>query len=514
MAKIDTQEQFASAIAKAYAFEGPVLELGRGVHDGAVVPEAVVRLPLSMVNRHGLIAGATGTGKTKTLQLLTEQLSAAGVPVFAADMKGDVSGLAIPGDAEGPAAKRDAELGIEYKPESFAVEFLSLGGIGPGVPVRATVSDFGPQLLAKVLSANETQEQSLALVFRFADEKGLPLLDLTDLRALLQYLESDQGKAELEGLGGVSKQTIGVLLRALAQLEDAGGNEFFGEPQLAIEDLLRQADDGRGIVSCLELPAVQDKPALFSTALMWLLAELFEELPEVGDQPKPKLVFFFDEAHLLFDEATDAFLESVTNTVRLTRSKGVGVFFVTQTPKDIPADVLGQLGNRIQHSLRAFTPDDAKALKATVSTFPKSDFYDLEQLLTSMGIGEAAVTILSESGVPTPVVHSKLPAPRSRMAPSDDVEGAAKASPLWSKYGTRTDAQSAREMLAARLDQPSPPPASKSARRPAPKREHKQAADAAGGGTDAIGDFLNSRQGKALQREVVRGVFGMLRKHL
>src|SRR3954470_4188030 len=459
------KEEFGPAIAKAYTFEGPTLDLGRAVHDGQLVAEAVVRLPLSMVNRHGLIAGATGTGKTKTLQLLTEQLSAAGVPVFAADMKGDVSGLAAPGAADGPAAKRDAELGIDYKPESYPVEFLSLGGIGAGVPVRATVSDFGPQLLGKVLGANETQEQSLSLAFRFADERSLPLLDLSDLRALLQYLDSDQGKAELEGLGGVSKQTVGVLLRALAQLEDGGGNEFFGEPQLAIEDLLRTAEDGRGVVSCLELPAVQDKPALFSTALMWLLAELFEELPEVGDLPKPKLVFFFDEAHLLFDGATDAFLDSVATTVRMIRSKGVGVFFVTQTPKDIPADVLGQLGNRVQHALRAFTPDDAKGLKATVSTFPKSDFYKLDELLTSMGIGEAAVTILSESGAPTPVVHSKLPAPRSRMAPADDVDAAAKASPLWAKYGTRMDNQSAREILAARLEQPSPPPASKAARR-------------------------------------------------
>src|SRR3954463_3243461 len=344
MAKSAKDADFGAAIAKAYAFDGPSLDLGRAVHDGQLVADAVVRLPLSMVNRHGLIAGATGTGKTKTLQLLTEQLSAAGVPVFAADMKGDVSGLAEPGEPDGPAAKRDAELGIDYKPESYPVEFLALGGIGSGVPVRATVSDFGPQLLAKVLAANETQEQSLSLVFRFADERGLPLLDLPDLRALLQYLDSDQGKAELEGLGGVSKQTIGVLLRSLAQLEDGGGKDFFGEPQLAIEDLLRTADDGRGVVSCLELPAVQDKPALFSTALMWLLAELFEELPEVGDLPKPKLVFFFDEAHLLFNGASKAFLDSVTQTVRLIRSKGVGIFFVTQNPTDVPSAVLGQLG--------------------------------------------------------------------------------------------------------------------------------------------------------------------------
>jgi DNA helicase HerA-like ATPase len=510
MAKTGKTGDFGAEVAKAYTFEGPALDLGRAVHDGKLVPEAVIRVPLAMVNRHGLIAGATGTGKTKTLQLLTEQLSAAGVPVFAADMKGDVSGLAAPGELDGPAAKRDAELGIEYKPESYPVEFLSLGGIGAGVPVRATVSDFGPQLLGKVLGANDTQEQSLSLVFRFADEHGLPLLDLSDLRALLQHLDSDEGKAELEGLGGVSKATIGVLLRALAQLEDGGGTEFFGEPQLAIEDLLRSADDGRGVVSCLELPAVQDKPTLFSTALMWLLAELFEELPEVGDLPKPKLVFFFDEAHLLFADATPAFLQSVVNTVRMIRSKGVGVFFVTQAPKDIPADILGQLGNRVQHALRAFTPDDAKALKATVSTFPESDYYDLHELLTSMGIGEAAVTILSESGVPTPVVHTKLPGPRSRMAPADDVDGAAKGSPLWAKYGTRMDNQSAREILASRIEEPAPPPASQSAPKRQPRREHKEAAGAAGD----LGKFLNSRQGKALQRQVVRGVFGMLRKRL
>src|SRR4051795_12507713 len=499
MASTGKEDDFGAAIAQAYTFEGPALDLGRGIHEAAVVPEAVVRVPLSMVNRHGLIAGATGTGKTKTLQLLTEQLSAAGVPVFAADVKGDVSGLAAAGEPDGPPAKRDAELGIDYKPESYPVEFLSLGGLGSGVPVRATVSDFGPQLLGKVLGANETQEQSLSLVFRFADEKGLPLLDLSDLRALLQYLDSDQGKAELEGLGGVSKQTIGVLLRSLAGLEDGGGNEFFGEPQLDIADLLRVADDGRGIISCLELPAVQDKPALFSTALMWLLAELFEELPEVGDQPKPKLVFFFDEAHLLFDGATDAFLDSVANTVRLIRSKAVGVYFVTQQPKDVPSDVLGQLGNRVQHALRAFTPEDAKALKATVSTFPKSDFYDLEELLPALGIGEAAVTILDDNGVPTPVVHSKLPPPRSRMAPAGDVEAAAKASPLFAKYGERVDRQSAREILASRIVEPAPPPASKSAPKPAPKAEHKQAADATGD----LGKFLNSRQGKVLQREVV-----------
>jgi DNA helicase HerA-like ATPase len=411
------------------------------------------------------------------------------------------------------------EIGEAFSPTAFPVEFLSLGGIGPGVPVRATVSDFGPQLLAKVLDANETQEQSLGLVFRYADDNKLPLLDLSDLRALLTFLDSDEGKEELTGLGGVSSQTVGVLLRSLVSLEDGGGNEFFGEPQLDINDLLRIAPDGRGLISCLELPAVQDKPKLFSTALMWLLAELFETLPEIGDVEKPKLVFFFDEAHLLFDGASKAFLDSVAQTVRLIRSKGVGVFFVTQTPKDVPADVLGQLGNRVQHALRAFTPDDAKALKATVSTFPKSEFYDVGALLTSLGIGEAAVTILSEHGVPTPVVHTKLRAPASRMAPADDVDGTAKASALFAKYGTRVDAQSAREMLAARLEpSAAPEPAPHQTRgdgdRPHRRRAQTEGSDALGQGTKALGKFLKSRQGKALEKQVARGIFGMLKKSL
>jgi uncharacterized protein len=513
---------FARTIADAYATEGAALDLGRAVHEGAVHRDAAVRVPLATLNRHGLIAGATGTGKTKTLQVMAEQLSAAGVPVFVADVKGDVSGLAAPAEPRGPAEKRMADLGLPFAPAAFPVEFLALGGIGPGVPVRAGVSDFGPQLLAKVLGANETQEQSLALVFHYADAKGLPLVDLADLRALLTFLDSDAGKAELEGIGGLSGQTVGVLLRSLVGLETGGGTEFFGEPQLDVADLMRTAPDGRGIVSCLELAAVQDKPVLWSTALMWLVAELFETLPEAGDLPKPKLVFFLDEAHLLFADATDAFLDSLARTVRLIRSKGVGVFFVTQQPTDLSDEVLAQLGLRVQHALRAFTPADAKKLRATVSTYPRSEFYDVEQLLTSVGIGEAAITLLSEKGVPTPVVHTRMVAPASRMDPADDVAGAAQASPLWSKYGARIDAQSAREILAGRLETaktqerdageptldvpmehvPAPRSGSRARRAPAPS----------GGGADAIGDFLRSREGKALQRKVARGIFGMLRK--
>ena len=498
---------FGETIAAAYATEGAAIELGLGVHEGELVREAAVRIPLKTMNRHGLIAGATGTGKTRTLQVIAEQLSAAGVAVFAADVKGDVSGVALAGSDDGPAKKRARELGLaEWTPAGFPVEYLSLGGIGPGVPVRATVSDFGPLLLAKILGSNETQEQSLALVFHYADAKGLPLLDLSDLRALLVFLDSDEGRDELEGIGGVSPQTIGVILRSLVALEEGGGNEFFGEPQLDIADLVRTAPDGRGIISVLELPAVQDKPRLWSTVLMWLVAELFETLPEVGDRDEPRLVFFLDEAHLLFDEASKAFVASVTQTVRLIRSKGVGVFFVTQTPKDIPADVLAQLGNRVQHALRAFTPDDEKALRATVRTFPKTDFYELEELLTSLGIGEAAVTILSESGVPTPVVHTRMRPPQARMGPADDVDGVAKSSPLYAKYGTRLDNQSARELLAERLER---------AREEAPEpARRKKASEATKGGADTIGDFLKSTTGRTIQRELVRGLFGLLRKRV
>jgi len=500
---------FGETIATAYATEGDAIELGFGIHEGALVPEAAVRTPLRMMNRHGLIAGATGTGKTRTLQVMAEQLSAAGVAVFAADVKGDVSGVAVPGSDDGPAKKRARELGIEWAPAGFPVEYLSLGGIGPGVPVRATVSDFGPLLLAKILGSNETQEQSLTLVFHYADQKGLPLLDLSDLRALLTFLDSDAGREELKGIGGVSPQTVGVLLRSLVTLEELGGNELFGEPQLDIADLVRTAPDGRGIVSILELPAVQDKPQLWSTVLMWLVAELFETLPEVGDRDKPRLVFFLDEAHLLFNGASKAFVDSVTQTVRLIRSKGIGVFFVTQTPKDVPADVLGQLGNRVQHALRAFTPDDEKALRATVRTFPKTDFYELEELLTSLGTGEAAITILSESGVPTPVVHTRMRPPQARMGPADDVDGVTKSSPLFAKYGTRLDNRSARELLAERLEQA----AETKGDAPSPERR-KRAAEATGGGADALGDFLNSSSGRTIQRELVRGLFGLLRRRL
>ncbi|MDF3302261.1 helicase HerA-like domain-containing protein [Streptomyces tropicalis] len=440
----------AAPIAAGYAFTGPALDLGALVWDGHCLPDAQIRVPLPMLNRHGLVAGATGTGKTKTLQLMAEQLSAQGVPVFLADVKGDLSGISAPGAAGDRVGSRAAEVRQDWTAEGFPTEFYALGGQGHGIPVRATVTSFGPVLLSKVLRLNQTQEQSLGLIFHYADTKGLELIDLKDLRAVVTFLTSDEGKSELKSIGGLSPATAGVILRSLTAFEAQGMTDFFGEPEFDTSEFLRTGPDGRGVVSVLELPAVQDKPQLFSTFLMWLLADLFHDLPEIGDADKPKLVFFFDEAHLLFTDASRAFLDSITRTVRLIRSKGVGVFFVTQTPKDVPADVLGQLGNRVQHALRAFTPDDQKALKATVKTFPNSA-YDLEELLTGLGTGEAVVTVLSETGAPTPVAATRLRAPESLMGPVDgaDLDRAVRSSPLYARYAQAVDRESAYERLAA-----------------------------------------------------------------
>ncbi|MEU1971045.1 helicase HerA-like domain-containing protein [Microbacterium sp. NPDC019599] len=439
-------------ITQAYGFEGPSLDLGALLNTNPI-SSSQIRIPLAMMNRHGLVAGATGTGKTRTLQGLAEQLAAKGVPVFAADIKGDLSGVATPGEPSEKLLARTQAIGQDWKPEASVTEYFALGGIGKGVPVRATVSGFGPLLLSKVLGLNETQESSLGLVFHYADENGLALVDLSDLRAVLTYLTSDEGKAELKNLGGLSAATAGVILRELITFADEGADVFFGEPEFEVAEFLRTAADGRGVISLLEVPGVADKPALFSTFLMYLLAELFELLPEVGDLDKPKLVFFFDEAHLLFKEASKDFTAAIVQTVRLIRSKGVGVFFVTQTPKDVPGDVLAQLGSRVQHALRAFTPDDAKALRATVGTYPKSG-YDLERTLQELGTGEAIVTVMSEKGAPTPVAWTRLRAPQGLMSPTPEaqIDAAVAASALLPKYGTPVDRESAREILTAKMN--------------------------------------------------------------
>lgn len=491
-----------AAAKAAFPSQPQSILLGAVVHDGKCDPEPLVRIPLAMMNRHGLVAGATGTGKTKTLQVMAEQLSVAGVPVFLADLKGDLSGLGVPGDTNDRVTQRANETGCAWKQASCPVEFLSLTG-KRGAQVRATVSSFGPLLLSKVLGLNETQASVLSLVFKYCDDKHLPLLDLPDLRTVLQYL-TDEGAAELKDYGGLSKTTVGVLLRDMVQLEQQGALAFFGEPELNLQDLLAQRN-GKGVVTVLELEDVQDKPQLFSTFMMWMLARLYHDLPEVGDLDKPKLVFFFDEAHLLFEGATKAFLDEIEQIARLIRSKGVGIFFVTQSPKDIPPIILGQLGHRVQHALRAFTPEDDKALKSAAATYPKTDFYDVAQTLTSLGIGEAFITILSSSGAPTQPFATRLIPPGSRMGPLTDNEFTQmiSASAQVAKYSQPIDRESAREILTQRMH-----PAQAEAQQP-------EAPRAPGGRLvkpppSTLEEILKSPATKMIAGEVTRGLLGAL----
>ena len=446
-------QAFHDAMTAGYALTEPAIVLGSPMLGAELDNDVGVQVALSVMNRHGLIAGATGTGKTKTLQLMAGQLSKAGVPVFVADIKGDLTGLAAPGDGtNAKVIERVASLGWTFQATGHPVEYLSLSG-KLGAQVRATVHSFGPLLLGKVLDLNATQTSILSLVFKYCDDNDLPLLDLKDLAATLKYLSSDEGKAILADYGGMSSASVGVLLRSIVVLEQEGADIFFGEPEFEVEDLLRTTPEGEGIISILELSDVMDQPRLFSTFMLWMLAQLYESLPEAGDLPKPKLCFFFDEAHLLFDGATDALMEQVERTARLIRSKGVGVYFVTQAPTDVPAPVLAQLGNRVQHALRAFTPDDADALRKTARTFPTTTFYEVEKTITSLGIGEALITVLSPRGVPTPLAATRLLPPDSLMAPLDEVQfrGRIATSPYLAKYGTTVDRDSAYERITARI---------------------------------------------------------------
>jgi uncharacterized protein len=496
---------------ESFPRDRPGITLGAVVHEGECHPEPLVRIPLAMLNRHGLIAGATGTGKTKTLQLVAEQLSNAGVSVFLADMKGDVAGICAPGEPNEKITARARDTGHAWHPMAFPVEFLSLSG-KKGAQLRATVSSFGPLLLAKVLGLNATQASVLSMVFKYCDDKGLLLLDFADLRAALQYL-SGEGADELKEYGGMSKATVGVLLREMIELEQQGAESFFGEPEFDLDDLLQVERDGRGLVTVLELEDVQQRPALFSTFMLWMLATLYNELPEVGDPDKPKLVFFFDEAHFLFDNASDALLQQIEQVVRLVRSKGVGVFFVTQNPNDVPASVLGQLGHRVQHALRAFTPDDEKALRAAARTYPRTPHYDVERTLTSLGIGEAFITVLGPKGVPTPPFATRLVPPMSRMGPLTDAEMQQRlsSSAQVREYSETVDRQSARELLeeraaaaaataeaAGKADSSRSAPAGTSGSRTAPSRP----------GT--FEQILKSPMARGVATTITRGLMGAL----
>jgi uncharacterized protein len=472
------KDEFAKQMRDGYALSEPALIVGSALLDNEPLNDPRVEVALSVLNRHGLVAGATGTGKTKTLQVLAGQLSDAGTPVFVADIKGDLTGLSAPGDAANPkVVERCQQMAWTFKPAAHPVEFLSLSG-KLGAQVRATVHSFGPVLLGKVMEINDTQTSILSLVFKYCDDNQLPLLDLADLRTTLQYLSSDDGKPILAQYGGMSPASVGVLLRSLVTLEQQGAGAFFGEPEFDVNDLIRKTPEGRGVINVLELSDVIDRPRLFSTFMLWLVAQLWHGLPEIGDPPQPKLCFFFDEAHLLFNDASKTLLDAIEQTVRLIRSKGVGVYFVTQLPADVPNSVLAQLGNRVQHALRAFTPEDADALHKAARTFPTTQFYDVEKMLTSLGTGEAAVTVLSPKGVPTPLAATRLIPPDSMMAAIDPaaLQRLVIGGALYPKYATAIDRASAHEIITARIQAaaaastPPPPVAAPSPGAPPPVR--------------------------------------------
>lgn len=447
------KEQFLQTVKSGYTFEGEALKIGRAMLDGAVVEGADVLLPLRTLNRHGLIAGATGTGKTKSLQLISEGLSDASVPVLLLDIKGDLSGIAAPGTSNDKLQQRAGQLGMTFSPQGYPVELLTLSD-KPGVRLRATVSEFGPVLLSKILALNDTQGGIVAMIFKYCDDNNLPLLDLKDFIKVLQYI-SNEGKGEIEkAYGKISTTSTGTILRKVIELQQQGADLFFGERSFEVDDLMRIADDGRGVISILRVTELQDRPKLFSTFMLQLLAELYATSPEEGDLDKPKLVLFIDEAHLIFNDASPVLLQQIETVIKLIRSKGIGVFFCTQTPSDVPASVLSQLGLKVQHALRAFTAADRKTIKQAAENYPETEYYDTDALLTQLGIGEALVTLLNEKGIPTPLVHTMLAPPRSRMdvLSEDEVKNIVQCSKLAAKYNETVDRESAQEILTRKLE--------------------------------------------------------------
>ncbi len=449
-----TKEEFIQSLKDGYTFKGESVKIGAAVLDGTVIPEAVINLPLKTMNRHGLIAGATGTGKTKTLQMISEFLSDNSVPVLLMDIKGDLSGIAATGTSNEKITDRYQKLSMEYKPALFPVELMTLTG-QKGVHLRATVSEFGPVLLSKILGLNDTQGGVVALIFKYCDDTQLPLLDLKDFIKILQFI-GDEGKVEIEkAYGKISTTTTGTILRKVIELQQQGADIFFGEKSFEVDDLMRMNDEGRGMISVLRVTDLQDKPKLFSTFMLQMLAELYASCPEEGDLDKPKLVMFIDEAHLIFNEASEALLQQIETIIKLIRSKGIGIFFCTQNPMDVPASVLAQLGLKVQHALRAFTAADRKVIKQTAENYPETQFYKTEDLITQLGIGEALVTMLNEKGIPTPLAHVMLCAPRSRMdiLNDDEINAITGKSKLAAKYNKAIDSESAYEILTAKLEE-------------------------------------------------------------
>ena len=445
-------EQFTHEMEAAYAFKGESITLGGAMLGGETIRGAHIRIPLKTINRHGLIAGATGTGKTKTLQVFAECLSEKGVPVLLMDLKGDLSGLAMPSPGHAKIDQRHEAIGLPFESSSFPVEILTISD-QDGTRLRATVSEFGPMLLSRLLDLSEVQEGVLAILFQYCDDKKLPLVDLKDLKKVLQF-STNEGRKEIEtAYGRISASSTGAILRRIVALEQQGGSLFFGERSFEVNDLCRLADDGRGMISILRLTDIQDRPQLFSTVMMQLLAEVYQGFPELGDTDRPELVIFLDEAHLIFENASKPLLEQLESMVKLIRSKGIGIYFVTQNPKDIPADVLSQLGLKVQHALRAFTAKDRKAIKMASENYPESEYYKTDKVLTQLGIGEALVTALNEKGIPTPLVRTMLRAPRSRMdiLSPGELSDLIVQSRIARKYNEEIDSNSAYEMLQQKI---------------------------------------------------------------
>jgi uncharacterized protein len=450
---MDKKQAFIDAIQNGYNFKGEKIKIGAAMLDDEVIAEAEIFLPLSTMNRHGLVAGATGGGKTKSFQMIAEGLSDASVPCLLLDIKGDLSGIAEPGSVNDKIAARYQKLTMDYKPSAFPVDLLTLSN-QKGVRLRATVSEFGPILMSKILDLNDTQGSVVAMIFKYCDDKKLPLLDLKDFIKVLQFA-GNEGKAELQAsYGNISTTSTGTILRKVIELQQQGADLFFGEKSFEVEDLMRVNDEGRGMISVLRVTDIQDKPKLFSTFMLQMLAELYSVSPEVGDVEKPKLIIFIDEAHLIFEEASKALLDQINTVIKLIRSKGIGIYFCTQNPMDVPASVLGQLGLKIQHSLRAFTAADRQVIKQTAENYPETTFYKTADLITQIGIGEALVTLLNEKGIPTPLAHTMMCTPRSRMdvLTQNEIDTIVSNSKLAAKYNQVIDEPSAYEMLTAKLN--------------------------------------------------------------
>jgi uncharacterized protein len=504
-----SKDTFSADIQAGYNFSGASIVLGGAMLDSEAISGLQIKVPLKTMNRHGLIAGATGTGKTKSLQLIAEQLSGAGVPCLLMDIKGDLSGVAQPGTDNPKITERAGKIGVSWHPTGNSVEFLTLSG-EKGARLRATVSEFGPVLFSRILGLNDTQGGVVAVVFKYCDDRSLPLLDLKDFKKVLQYL-GNEGKAEIEAeYGQFSAATAATILRKVVELEQQGAEAFFGETSFDVQDLCRMDENGRGVINVVRLTDIQDRPKLFSTFMLQMLAEIYASFPEAGDLDQPKLCIFIDEAHLVFQEATAALMSQLEAIIKLVRSKGVGIYFITQNPADIPDSILAQLGMKVQHALRAFTAKDRKAIKLAAENYPITKYYQTEDLLTNLGIGEAFVSVLNEKGIPTPLAHTLMRAPESRMDVLSPVEidQVLGRSALVRKYNQIVDRESAYEILTGKImEAQEAAPAQASSRSTAPKRAEKEEPSMM---ETIVKDPMARQIGRTVARELTRGLLGVL----